>query len=45
MCYVTIDEQALYLKQKACSARMQLCEYGNLCRDHGEEPVHSAWSQ
>jgi hypothetical protein len=39
-CYVAIDEQALYLKQEAGSARIQLCEHGNLGGDH-EESVRS----
>ena len=45
MCYVAIDENAMYLKREARYARIYLCEHGNLCRGNSAEPVRSERSR
>jgi hypothetical protein len=45
MCYVAIDENAMYLKREARYARVYSCDDGGLCRGHSPEPVRSERSR
>ena len=42
-CYVALHEPILPVKQEASSARIYLCEHGDLLLDHSDEPVRSSW--